>query len=81
MANVSQKDYGSLPPAAQIDFDDAAVAPTLAAYNTQIPLSPSVRSISGASDAVSSEDDEEKSYRVDGTHFRIAVQKLESLSP
>ena len=39
-ANLSQADHDSLPPAAQIDFDDAAVTPTLAAYNTQIPLSP-----------------------------------------
>ena len=74
-ANLSQADHDSLPPAAQIDFDDAAVTPTLAAYNTQIPLSPSVRSDSGASDAASSKDDEEKSYRIDDNCFRIVVQK------
>ena len=72
---MSQDDYSTLPPYAQADLDNAAIAPTLAAYNAQILLSPSVRSDSGTSDAASSEDEEEESYRVEDNHVRIGVQR------
>ena len=68
-------DFHHMAPSREMDISNAAMAPAIAEYNLRIPLSPSVRSDSGASEAASSESEEEKEERVNDNHFRIGVQR------